>query len=368
MKMRCRRPVATALVVLMVLALAGPFAGPAAATQTGNDEQGVRTAISDLDRFDQAGNMSALYDRLAPDFRNLVPRSVWIAWTTQHPRLVPGEPSTVGEITFGDWTWTATGEDFSDAASVTVTRTGTLDGAQTTQDESLHFVNDGTRWRLIPDLDPDAMDADATAGDFAYTSPIEDPDYAKIDEFWARNFHDAGLDTYRAPSGVVDVTSNAQISAGCGTAKQIEDRGMYYCTIDETIYYSGEFRDLVIDRVGEWAWITGVAHEWGHHIQQVMGLDQSSQPELDQGFYTIELELQADCLSGMYSQDALARGEIGSRQLKEADAIMEAIGDPTGTKWDDPDAHGTSEQRQASFQNGFDNGFLGCRLDLTSAG
>ncbi|MGC4190195.1 MAG: neutral zinc metallopeptidase [Thermomicrobiales bacterium] len=346
------------LAMMLVLMLAFGVAAPVGASQTASDEQGVRSAIADLDRFDQDGNMSAYYDRLAPAFRNLVPRSIWLGWTSENPGLVSEDASTVGDISFGDWTWDATGEDFEDVATVTV---GNAD---------LHFVNDGTRWRLIPDLDPETVNADGGAadGDFSYKSPIDDADYAKIDEFWARMFHDAGKDdAYRPAAGVVEVTTNAQISAGCGTAKQIEDRGMYYCTIDETIYFGGDFRDLVIDNLGEWAWITGVAHEWGHHIQQLMGFDQSNDPELDQGYYTIELELQADCLSGMYSQDAYAHGEIGDRQVREADAIMEAIGDPTGTKWDDPDAHGTSEQRQASFTNGFDNGLLGCRVDLAEA-
>lgn len=358
MNMRFARPLAMALVLMVGLGLVSPLSGSVAARQSASDEQGVRTAVADLDRFDQADNMSAIYDRLAPAFRNLVPRSVWLGWTAANPDAIPDGAGATGEITFGDWTWKATGEDFEDVATVAA------------GDADLHFVNDGTRWRLIPDLDPETLNAEGdAAGGFSYTSPIENADYAEIDAFWARTFHDAGKeDAYRAPGGVVDVTSNAQISAGCGTAKQIEDRGMYYCTIDETIYYSGEFRDLVIDNVGEWAWITGVAHEWGHHIQQVMGFDQSAQPELDQGYYTIELELQADCLSGMYSQDAYARGVIGDKQIREADAIMEAIGDPTGTKWDDPDAHGTSEQRQASFTNGFENGLLGCRVDLDDVG
>ncbi|MGC4104734.1 MAG: neutral zinc metallopeptidase [Thermomicrobiales bacterium] len=360
MNMRCgyARPLAVMLVMVIALGIFSPFSGTTLARQATSDEQGVRTAIADLDRFDRDGNMSAYYDRLAPAFRNVVPRSVWIGWASLNPDLVPIGADATGEISFGDWTWDATGEDFEDVATVAA---GNAD---------LHFVNDGTRWRLIPDLDPDAVNDEGTkaASDFSYTSPIDDPDYAKIDEFWARTFHDAGKDSaYRPARGVVDVTSNDQISAGCGTAKQIEDRGMYYCTIDETIYFSGEFRDLVIENVGEWAWITGVAHEWGHHIQQLMGFDQSQQPELDQGYYTIELELQADCLSGMYSQDAYAHGEIGDKQMKEADAIMEAIGDPTGTAWDDPDAHGTGEQRQASLMNGFNNGLLGCRVDLADA-
>lgn len=371
MTTRRARPLAMiSLLVALVLGLLTPLIAPVAARESTSDEQAVRTALSDLDRFDQSGNMSAYYDRLAPEFRNVVPRSAWLAWVGSNPGLVPSEASTINDISFGDWTWNATNEDFSDVASVHVTRTGTLDGAATTRDEELHFVNDGTRWRLIPDLDPQKVTSAGSAADrgFSYRSAIADPDYAKIDEFWARTFHDAGKDDlFRPVRDIVDVTTNAQISAGCGTAKETEDRGMYYCTIDETIYYSGDFRNLVIDNIGEWAWMTGVAHEYGHHIQQVMGFDQSTNPELDQGFYTIELELQADCLSGMYTQNALALGEIGQKELRQSDSIMEAIGDPKGTKWDDPDAHGTSEQRKAAFMNGYDNGLLGCRVDLSEA-
>lgn len=356
------------LSVTLACGVVAPLAGDAAANQTATSvEQGVRTAISDLDRFDQAGNMSAYYDRLAPAFRNRVPRADWLLWTTDQPHLAPTDASTIGEITVDSWTWEAGGETFDEVASVTVERTGTLDGQDSTESVDMHFVNDGTRWRLIPDLDPEEVTkAAAAADDFSYTSPFDDPDYAMIDTFWARAYHDAGLDTYKSPGGVVDVKTNAQIGAGCGTVKMIEDAGMYYCQIDSTVYYSGEFKDLIVENVGEWAWITGVAHEWGHHIQNLQHLDNSSQPELDQGFYTIELELQADCFSGMFNQDALAHGEIGDKELKESDDIMEAIGDPAGTKWDDPDAHGTSEQRIASFHNGLDNGFLGCRLDLSA--
>jgi len=331
----CARLLTLVLSVTLAWGLVAPFAleADAASQSTASVEQGVRTAISDLDRFDQAGNMSAYYDRLAPVFRNRVPRADWLAWTTQHPHLVPTGASTIGDVSVDSWTWESGGETFDDVAGVTVERSGTQAGQATTESLDLHFVNDGTRWRLIPDLDPAEVTKAGAADDgFSYTSPFDDPDYAMIDEFWARAYHDAGLDPYKSPSGVVDVKTNAQISAGCGTAKMIEEAGMYYCQIDSTVYYSGEFKALVVQNVGEWAWITGVAHEWGHHIQNLQHLDNSSQPELDQGFYTIELELQADCLSGMFNQDTLARGEIGTKELKESDAIMEAIGDPAGTK------------------------------------
>jgi predicted metalloprotease len=87
-------------------------------------------------------------------------------------------------------------------------------------------------------------------------------------------------------------------------------------------------------------------------------------PELEGGQYTIEHELQADCLAGMFGQDAWARGLIRSRDLNEAIDITGIAGDAAGTSWDDPSAHGSAEQREESFWIGYDDGFRGCHIRL----
>ena len=338
------------------------------AASPADDEAGVRSAVADLVRFEQDEDMVAFYDRMAPDARNLISRGVWLSWTALSPRLIPAESPEIANVAFDSWTWPANGQTYDDVAIVHLTQTGSLDGVDTSQEQVLHFVKEDNRWRLLPLFSPwVAAAAVANEGDaFDYTSPFDTPIYAEIDTFWAKNFAEAGLD-YEPPRDLVNVTMNAQVSPGCGTKSDIMEWGIYYCTLDETVYFSPDFHDEIVTNAGENAWNDIIAHEWGHHIQDLLKIDQSAQPELDSGFYTIEIELQADCLAGMFMQDQFAAGTIDQSEVDEASAITSAAGDSPGTKWDDASAHGTGDQRETSWQNGFDNGFGGCRLNLAAA-
>ena len=361
-----KRTLLSFLVMLLVFGAQPATGGTILAAQTDADAQ-VRTAVADLDRFEQDGNMSAIYDRMAPDARNLIAREVWLAWTSLTPRLVPDAPAAIEEITFESWTWPVTGETFDNVAIVHLTQSGTVDGQSVTREQVLHFLDVEGQWRLLPLMSPwmAALAVDASNDPFAYTSPFDNAVYAAIDTFWAQNFAAAGLD-YEPPRDVVSVTRNGQVSSGCGTKSDIDEYGIYYCTVDEAVYFSPEFEAQVTAVAGDYGWNNIIAHEWGHHIQDLLNLDYSSDPELDDGFYTIELELQADCLAGMFLQDQLARDAIGQPELDQALRITGAAGDAPDTTWDDPSAHGTGEQRQTSWQNGFDSGFAGCRLNLAA--
>ncbi|HEU0164137.1 MAG TPA: neutral zinc metallopeptidase [Thermomicrobiales bacterium] len=357
-----------ALLLVTMTALT-PFARSTkvfAATQS-DDEAAVRVAVSDLNRFEQDGNPEALYDRMAPDARNVMPRSVWVAWYGLEPRLVPTATPAVSSIDFGSWTWDVTGDDYDDVATVAVTQTGTLNGKSTSQNQTLHFLSVDGKWKWFPlDAPSDIEDAvDAADAIPAYKTNFETSNYAAIDTFWAQNFSAVGLD-YKRPAHITSVTRNLQVAPGCGTAKDVADAGIYYCTISNSIYYSPDMKQSVLDYVGDWAWTEILAHEWGHYIQDLVNIDQTSQPELDGGYYSIELELQADCLSGMFMQNEMALVKLDDGALDEVSSIISVSGDATDTPWDERDAHGTNEQRQASFDNGFENGFTGCRIDLTS--
>ncbi len=122
----------------------------------------------------------------------------------------------------------------------------------------------------------------------------------------------------------------------------------------------------MIDFTGPYGWDHIIAHEWGHHIQDLLGIDASRNPELDDGYYVIELELMADCLAGVYAQDATARGTIEEDEVDDAETITEASGDLPETAFDDERAHGTGEQRVEAFFTGYEDGLIGCNLDLAS--
>ncbi len=362
------------IAVMIGLTPVGPvfdaYAQQKGGTATADDEAGVRAAIADLVRFEQDKDMVAFYDRMAPDARNLIPREVWLSWTTLAPRLVPTQAPAIVDVAFDTWTWPVNGQTYDNVAIVHLTQAGQLAEADaaTSEDLTLHFIQEGTRWRLLPLFSPwVASAAVAAKGEKpTYKTHFKTAIYAAIDTFWAENFVSAGL-AYEPPRNLVSVTRNGQVSAGCGTKSDIVDYGIYYCTLDETVYFSPEFRTVMISKVGENGWNDIIAHEWGHHIQDLLKIDQSAQPELDNGFYTIEIELQADCMAGMFMQDQFASGAIDQAALDDAIAITSAAGDSPDTKWDDSSAHGSGKQREASWQNGFDNGFGGCRLNLAAA-
>ncbi len=344
-------------------------AAAGAATGTADDDAGVRATVGDLVRFEQDQDMIAFYDRMAPDARNLIPRDVWLSWTALSPRLIPTQSPEISDITFDSWVWPANGQTY-DVAIVNLVQTGSVAGTDTTtqQPQVLHFVKEDTRWRLLPLFSPWVAEAAVKADGqpFVYTSKFDEPVYAAIDAFWAQNFEVAGL-RYQSPSELVSVTLNSQVSSGCGTKSDIVGYGIYYCTLDETVYFSPEFRSQVISAIGEEGWNDVIAHEWGHHIQDLLNVDQTAQPELGNGFYSIEIELQADCMAGMFMQNQFASGQVDQYGLDQAIAITNAAGDAPDTKWDDATAHGTGEQRESSWHNGFDRGFGGCRLNLAAA-
>jgi predicted metalloprotease len=190
-------------------------------------------------------------------------------------------------------------------------------------------------------------------------SQFKDPAVADIDLFWARTFA-AVADPYAPPKDVVGFKSS--IHTGCGIATDAD--AAFYCPLDQSIYYSTTFKQMVVQEVGDFGWETVLAHEWGHHIQALLGLGVTDQPDLSSGAFPIAIELQADCLAGVYAHDAETRGVAGAKDLDQAHALIGAVGDPDGTNWYSPGAHGGSDERLRSFQAGYDDSLAGCDVSL----
>jgi endonuclease YncB( thermonuclease family) len=190
-------------------------------------------------------------------------------------------------------------------------------------------------------------------------SPFKDPAVADIDLFWARTFA-AVADPYASPKAVVGFESS--VHTGCGVASDAD--AAFYCPLDQSIYYSTAFKQIVVQEVGDFGWETVLAHEWGHHIQALRGLGVTDMPDLSSGTFSIAIELQADCLAGVYTHDAETRGAADVEALDQAHALIGAVGDPDGTNWYSPGAHGGSEERIRSFQAGYDDGLAGCNVTL----
>lgn len=194
---------------------------------------------------------------------------------------------------------------------------------------------------------------------------------AFLDDYWAGSFESG----YR--SSQIQLFTG-QVSTACGSASSAV--GPFYCPGDETIFidtsFFAELRDRFGSSGGPAAQLYVVAHEWGHHIQnitgQMNGIDHSQTgPESD----GVRLELQADCYAGA----ALGAAEqttdengvsylrpLSNAQWADALSAAAAVGDDriqeqlqgqvTPHTW----THGSSEQRQAWFTAGRDNGFAAC--------
>ena len=156
------------------------------------------------------------------------------------------------------------------------------------------------------------------------------------------------------------------IVTACGRADPVREAA-FYCVIDEKIYYSAEFRTLIENQIGDFAWVIVVAHEWGHHIQAKLGFDLGVVPDRAGEVAPIEFEQQADCLAGAYAIDAELSGWLDPGDIEEALTITEISGDPPGTAWNDPRAHGTGDVRIDAFLTGYNAGIAGCDLDLSAA-
>jgi predicted metalloprotease len=158
--------------------------------------------------------------------------------------------------------------------------------------------------------------------------------------------------------------------SACGFAQSAV--GPFYCPGDEKVYLDLDFFDEVSNRFGapgDFAQAYVIAHEIGHHVQKVLGIEQqveqarSSMAETQANALSVRVELQADCLAGVWANHAnQEKGLIESGDIDEALAAASAVGDDTlqkeatGRVMPDSFTHGSSEQRARWFKTGFGSG------------
>jgi uncharacterized protein len=184
--------------------------------------------------------------------------------------------------------------------------------------------------------------------------------------FWKQQFQAAGKPYQRAKL----VLFRNQVSSGCGLASS--DTGPFYCPLDQKVYIDLGFFDELNRRFkapGDFAQAYVLAHEIGHHIQQQLGIEQQVREQSqsnpgDANELSVRLELQADCLAGVWARSTYDRGVLESGDLQEGLTAAAAVGDDRIQSQAqgriDPESftHGTSEQRAHWLQTGFDSGNL----------
>lgn len=189
---------------------------------------------------------------------------------------------------------------------------------------------------------------------------------ADTEDVWTARFEEAG-GTY-VPVPVVLYTGRT--SSGCGLAGA--EIGPFYCPGDQRIYLDLSFFDDLereLGARGDFARAYVVAHEVGHYIQDQIGVlgqinrRMAGLPEDQANALSVRLELQADCLAGVWSHDAEAKlGVLEPGDIEEALGAAARIGDDAlqqrarGYVVPDSFTHGTSAQRVAWFNRGYRSG------------
>ena len=207
----------------------------------------------------------------------------------------------------------------------------------------------------------------------AATGKVEDPAAAFVsvvlrdtEQVWGQVFQAAGS-SYRDPRLVL---FRGATPTACGTGQSA--MGPFYCPGDAQVYIDLDFFDTLSSRMGapgDFARAYVIAHEVGHHVQNLMGVTDKvdaqrgrvSQSQMNA--LSVRVELQADCLAGVWAHHSQkGKGWLEHGDVEEAMNAAAQIGDDKlqrqtqGTVRPESFTHGSSQQRMSWFKRGLDSG------------
>lgn len=227
---------------------------------------------------------------------------------------------------------------------------------------AITYLSGGDLGDVLSQIDPNqivqeqpAQDASQFEGEDSY-EVFASSVLGSANDVWVRIFAEEG-EEYVGPKLVL---FRALTESSCGNASA--QVGPHYCTLDKTIYLDETFFEELTNRLGakggDVAEAYVIAHEVGHHVQNLLGTNQGVSSNED----SVKLELQADCYAGIWAnslkdQNVFEVGEIG-----EAMDAAEAVGDDriqekvTGQVNPESWTHGSSADRVDWFTKGYDAG------------
>ncbi len=197
-----------------------------------------------------------------------------------------------------------------------------------------------------------------------------------VQAVWTRQFSQRGA---RYPEAKLVLFRDA-VQSACGFQQSAV--GPFYCPADQKAYIDLSFYQSLATRFGapgDFAQAYVVAHEIGHHIQNVTGINkkiraaQRARPR-DKNRLQVAMELQADCYAGIWAHDTKQRNLLERGDIEEGIGAAAAVGDDTiqrrsrGYVVPESFTHGSAKQRVGAFMMGFKGGRMeSCTLETVTA-
>jgi uncharacterized protein len=188
-----------------------------------------------------------------------------------------------------------------------------------------------------------------------------------VQDYWTQAYPDVSGGQAYSPTQTVFFSQSTNTECGQATSQV----GPFYCPLDGLVYFDLDFLVQLQDQFGATGDLAAqyiVAHEYGHHVQNLLGTNAEVQQLQQQNpgqanRLSVALELQADCYAGAWVHDASARGLIEAGEVtNEAINAAEAVGDDRIQQRTqgriDPESwtHGSAEQRASWFRRGYETG------------
>ena len=356
------------LLAALLLMVAG--ASPLKAQSDADRVQAAAQAADQIFQLAAERRFNTMYDLIHPDAHAIVPRVVAVRMFEDIYEYVQAGRAEILDVRLEPYTWGVTGETYEDAAAIDYQQPYVENGQEQLLDDTMYLVEvDGVwRWFFGNSREFVASAIETYGGDedgSDVSGPITEENLIEasvidLEDFFSESLEYASLD-YETP-GVVAVPPGESVQTACGPAAP--GFWAFYCPPDQTIYLDVAFLDQVAGQA-DFAAAFVIAHEWAHHVQTEIGLVRTSAPDDWNEVYSIELELQADCLAGVWALDLDTRGLLETGDIDETvNFAIQYLGDPANVNPYDEQAHGTAEQRAAAIVSGYENGFSGCAIRI----
>jgi len=171
------------------------------------------------------------------------------------------------------------------------------------------------------------------------------------EEYWKKEFTRSGLE-FEPIAELIAYDEEGEVRCG-GQGLGLNNAA--YCSAGDFIAYDVDWAFAAFRQIGDAFIFYLLGHEYAHAIQRRLNIQKQ---------FTIEQELQADCMAGAYIGDMQKRNRLRLEEgdLDELAAGLEAVGDDPGQPWFAEGAHGTARQRTAAFSNGYRRSLDPCNL------